>query len=97
MVKKKNCTVIIQARYASKRFEGKVLKKIKNLVSQVNAEGFIFNFIGICRSIKKDSDIELFSSLQNVKKKFLNIFYHSILSYLIAYLKPLIYQKNIMF
>lgn len=48
-------------------------KKIKNLVRKLNSEDFIFNFIGICRSIKKDSDIELFSSLQDVKKKVVNI------------------------
>ena len=48
-------------------------KKIKNLVSQLNSVGFILNFIGICRSLKKDSDIELFSSIHDVKKKVVNI------------------------
>ena len=60
---KNSVTVIIQARYSSKRFEGKILKKIENktileiLIKRLKKSKKIDNIIVACSNNIKDKKI----------------------------------------
>ena len=76
MEKKNNCSVIIQARYNSKRLEGKVLKKIGNktileiLIERLKQSKLIDQIIVACPNSKNNKKIVNFC-----KKKENQIFF----------------------
>lgn len=48
---------------------GKHGQRIKNIASKINGKDYILNFFGICRSFKKDVDIDIFQSIEDLKNK----------------------------
>ena len=73
MVKKNNISVIIQARYSSTRFPGKILSKINQLtlleilIKRICQSKKIQNIIIACTKNKKDDQIVKICKKYNVK------------------------------
>ena len=73
MEKKNNCSVIIQARYNSRRFEGKVLKKIGNktileiLIERLKQSKLIDQIIVACPNSKNNKKIVNFCKQKKIK------------------------------
>ena len=47
--------------------------RVKNLLDELNGKEYLFNVFGICTSLKKDSDIKIFTSIEEIKYKNIDI------------------------